>query len=75
MHASAHLHLLVDSVVKEQVVGHAHAMGLHGVTLQQIGEGEWRGEMERIRGGSRVSVRLLSGRRRKTFNGGGGVGA
>ena len=45
-----------------------------GVTLQQIGEGEWRGEMERIRGKSRQR-QAFERKGRKTFNGGGGVGA
>ena len=28
------LHLSVESIVEEQVVGHPHTVGLHGVTLK-----------------------------------------
>ena len=30
------LHLSVESIVEEQVVGHPHTVGLHGVTLVNI---------------------------------------
>ena len=30
------LHLSVESIVEEQVVGHPHTVGLHGVTLGNI---------------------------------------
>lgn len=49
---SAHLHLLVDAVVEKQVMGHAHAMGLHRVTLQ-IGKGR-RGILKGRGGGGRI---------------------
>ena len=33
---ASYLHLLVDAVVEQEVVGHAHAMGLHGVALAVV---------------------------------------
>ena len=56
---ASYLHLLVDAVVEQEVVGHAHAVGLHGVPLAVV-------EVAHIRV---VEVRdlLLARHRSKTF--------
>ena len=51
--AWAHLHLLVDAVVQQQVVRHANPMGLHGMALriQSAAWTEASGDKEDVSGG------------------------